>query len=101
MHTVTFENLPNAVAHLTREVADLKSLLQRHQNYPETSSELLTINQAAEFLSLAKPTIYGLVSRREIPFMKKSKRLYFDRDALKKWVAEGKKTTRKEIAEQV
>lgn len=52
--------------------------------------ELLTIEQAAEFLSLTKPTIYTMVSSGIIPSMKRSKRLYFYREDLTNYIKRGR-----------
>ena len=41
--------------------------------------DLLTVQQAAKFLSLAVSTIYSMVSRGELPCMKRTKRIYFSR----------------------
>lgn len=62
---------------------------------------ILTVDEAADFLRLAKQTIYQLVSARDIPFSKRGKRLYFQRHELEQWIAEGRKQTRKEISEEV
>ncbi|GAA4295711.1 helix-turn-helix domain-containing protein [Nibribacter koreensis] len=53
--------------------------------------ELLTIEQAAQMLGLAKSTIYVLTSRQEIPCFKKSRRLYFRRSELLTWVEAGRR----------
>ncbi len=45
-------------------------------SHPETD-QLLTIQQAAEFLKLSVPTLYGLVSKSQLPVSKRGKRLYF------------------------
>lgn len=70
------------------------------KNIAEASQqdELLTIQQAAEILKLSVPTIYGLVSRTEIPHAKKGKRLYFSKQELLDWVQSGRKKTNAEIA---
>lgn len=60
--------------------------------------ELLTVKQAADFLSLSIPTVYGLVSKRELPVYKQSKRLYFSKEELIQWIKSGRKKTNKEIA---
>jgi excisionase family DNA binding protein len=60
--------------------------------------ELLTIEQAADFLALTKPTLYAYVSRGEIPHMKRSKRLYFSREDLMNYVKRGRRKTNAEIA---
>lgn len=58
---------------------------------------LLTIQQAAEYLKLSVPTIYGLVSRSEIPVSKKTKRLYFSRKDLTDWIKKGRRKTIDEV----
>lgn len=53
---------------------------------------------ALELTGLAKPTIYSLCSRREIPHSKTRKRLYFSRKELIDWISNGKRKTQAEIA---
>ena len=62
------------------------------------TNQLLTISQAAEFLSLSVATVYGLVSRSVIPCMKKGKRLYFSKDEITDWIKTGKKKTISELS---
>ena len=52
--SLTFEKLPEAVTMLTKEVSELKRLLIEKQEQPTTDQpeQLLTIQEAAEFLSL-------------------------------------------------
>ena len=98
--SISFENLPEAVGQLVEKVNSIESLLQKLQfesKQPE-HSELLTIQQAAEIIKLSVPTIYGLVSRMEIPYSKKGKRLYFSKQELLEWVKAGRKKTNAEIA---
>ena len=64
---------------------------------PAPVKDLLTITEAADFLNLAKPTIYGLVSQSKIPCMKKGKKLYFSRIELLSWLQEGKRKTVAEL----
>lgn len=66
----------------------------------EEADQLLTIDEAAEFIKLSKPTVYSLVSRKEIPHSKKGKRLYFSKQELKDWINSGRKKTNAEIAEE-
>ena len=53
--------------------------------------EFLDIKQAAAFLNLATPTIYAMCSRREIPHLKRLKKLYFRKFDLEKWLEEGRR----------
>ena len=52
--------------------------------------KLLTIKEACEFLNLAQQTLYGFTSQRKIPFIKKGKKLYFNRIDLEKWLNQDK-----------
>ncbi|RYU94342.1 helix-turn-helix domain-containing protein [Emticicia agri] len=68
----------SAVSHAVQQI----SIPQKVDPLPE----FLTIEQASEFLNLAKPTLYSLVSRREIPFLKRSKKLYFLKEDIINWL---------------
>jgi excisionase family DNA binding protein len=58
------------------------------------SDEVLTVQQAAEFLDLTTQTVYGLVSDRKIPFSKPTgSRLYFSRLDLVDWLKSKKTIT--------
>ena len=79
---------------------ELERFFAEQQSAPtQTKQNILTVEEAASFLKLAKQTVYQLVSARDIPFSKKGKRLYFQRHELEQWIAEGRKQTRKEISE--
>ena len=98
---LTFDKLPEAVTMLTKEVSELKRLFIERQETPtEQPEQLLSIQQAAEFLSLSVPTLYSKVSRGELPVMKRSKRLYFSRTELMEYIKEGRKKTNAEIEQE-
>ncbi len=67
----------------------------------EKESEVLTVDEAAEFLNLARQTLYGLTSKRAVPFYKKNKRLYFKKIELLAWVEEGKKKMQREFDDEI
>jgi excisionase family DNA binding protein len=96
MSEVSFENLPQAVSKLSFQLANVERLLSNLISQPEID-QLLTIKQAGEFVKLTPPTIYGLVSRNEIPYSKKGKRLYFSKQQLFDWIQQGRKKTISEI----
>lgn len=99
---LTFNDLPNAVKMLTKEVSELKRLLIEKQEHPPTEQpeQLLTIQEAAEFLSLAVPTMYSKVSKGELPVMKQGKRLYFSSTELMEYIKEGRKKSNAEIEQE-
>ena len=59
-------------------------------NQAADSDQLLTVEQAAEFLHLSVPTLYAKVCQRAIPHMKRSKRLYFSKQELKSYINDGR-----------
>lgn len=99
---LTFDKLPEAVTMLTKEVSELKRLLIEKQEQPTTDQpeQLLTIQEAAEFLSLTVPTMYSKVSKGELPVMKRSKRLYFSRTELLDYLKDGRKKSNAEIEQE-
>ena len=66
----------------------------------EQPEQLLTIQEAAEFLSLSVPTMYSKVSKGELPVMKRSKRLYFSKAELMEYVKAGRKKSNAEIEQE-
>jgi excisionase family DNA binding protein len=98
---LTFEQLPEAVTMLSKEINEIKKLLTLKQEMQQPATEprdqLLTIQEAAEFLNLSVATIYSKVSKCEIPVMKRSKRLYFSRTELTEYIKEGRQKTVAEI----
>lgn len=97
--TLTFDQLPNAVTKLTQEVNELKNLLlQKQDQQPaEPTEQLLTVQEAADFLTLSVPTIYSKVSRGELPVMKRSKRLYFSNIELMEYIKNGRRKSKEDI----
>lgn len=63
--------------------------------------EILTIDEAARFVKLAKQTCYQLCSSKAIPHYKKNKRLYFKKSELLKWLEEGKQEVQDEDDNEV
>jgi len=68
------------------------------ENAPE---KYKNISQAAQFLNLAVPTLYTMVSKKQIKFYKRTKRLYFLESDLLEFIRIGKKKSISEIEEEV
>jgi excisionase family DNA binding protein len=100
MDAISFNDLPNAVLKIFDKLSNIEQLLLATNNTSAPDAdELLTVQQAAELLKLSVPTIYGLVSKAEIPVNKRGKRLYFSKGELTAWVKEGRKKTLTELQE--
>jgi excisionase family DNA binding protein len=84
-----------------RVTANILKAVRNEQPNTEQTEQLLTIQEAAEFLKLTVPTLYSKVSKGELPVMKRSKRLYFSRTELLEYLKEGRKKTNAEIKQEV
>ena len=91
----TNENLPNPFQQLYDKICSLErkvDALTNERNLTKEKSpgdELMTVETAADYLSMSRSNIYQLTSRFEIPFMKRGKRLYFKKEELRQWLEEG------------
>ena len=100
MENLTLELLPNAVSQLSAKLDRIERLLIDEKAELKLPESLLTIEQAAEFLTLSKATIYSKVSRNELPFMKRDKRLYFSQAELMDYIKEGRHKTVSEMEQE-
>jgi len=92
------EQLSNIIQCSVRKV--LKETPTQTVESTEQTEQLLTIKEAAEFLSLTVPTMYSKVSKGELPVMKRSKRLYFSRTELLDYLKHGRKKSNAEIEQE-
>lgn len=98
VNEISFENLPKAVAHLTNEIAEIKSMVQNAKISESKEKRIpIGIEDVCKIIGKAKPTIYTLVRQRKIPCYKNGKKLYFFEDELLEWISKGKKKTLLEI----
>ena len=87
-------------------ITDCVNSCLRHyspQQVKSESSDLLDIKGASQYLGISADGLYGKIHDRTIPFIKRKgvKKIYFSREALLKWLNEGKQATRVEIKDQV
>ena len=67
--------------------------LLESSKHEKQKNKLLNVQEAANFLNLAKSTIYSKVSKGELPHMKRGKRLYFSQEELTAYIKSGKVKT--------
>ncbi len=59
--------------------------------------EYLSIEDVSKMLNLAIPSIYGLVHRKQIPYIKRGKKLIFEKTKIEEWLKNGRRKTKEEI----
>ncbi len=103
---ITFEDLPDAVLHLLRDVADIKNHLLNQAATPaepaspEIENELLTVTDVCKKLNISKGAIYNLTSKRGIPHFKRGGRIYFDRSEVDEWIHHDRRKTIKQLQDE-
>ena len=95
---ITHNDLPEAISEVLKRISRIEEIIAT-PSAPEQGDELLNAKQAAEFIQKALPTLYGLVSKRKIPHLKKGKHLMFYRSELMEYLNSGRrKTGQEEVA---
>ena len=93
-------NIDDFISDVANEVVKKINLNVTQQLQPTETDELLTVQDTAKFLSLAVPTVYALISKGELPVMKRSKRCYFSKVELINYLKQGRQKTVVEIAKE-
>jgi excisionase family DNA binding protein len=101
MQAVTITQITPEELELLIENSIRKILSAQQPPKESEGDELLTAKEAATFLSLTVPTLYGKVHNREIPNSKQGKRLYFSKLQLIAWVQSGRRQTSSELDAKV
>ncbi len=81
-------------------IENLLKTVMKNDNGTVTITEVLNLNQAAEYVSLSKSAIYKKTSERNIPHFKNGKKLYFKRSELDGWLTQYRINTNAEIEQQ-
>ncbi len=69
---------------IQNELKEIKELLLKQSIQQK---EILTIEEAAEFLNLSKSCLYKMTSNKEIPHYKpRGKKIYLKREELEQWI---------------
>jgi excisionase family DNA binding protein len=95
-----FEVIESRLNNIETILRDIKNRPKEQGSCFETD-ELLTVQDTAKFLSLSVPTVYSLISKGELPVMKRSKRCYFSKIELINYLQQGRRKTIAETANEV
>ena len=79
----------------------MKESLHMQEQSNEKEDDFMTIQEAAKFLSLAVPSVYGLVYQRKIPHIKRGKRLIFEKKQIIEWLRSARQNTKDTTATMV
>jgi len=100
MQNSTNNDLPDAVAQIFQRLTNIEQhLLGLKIEDPELNAKWLDLNGLINYdpEKRSKPTFYGYVHERSIPFHKRGKKLLFLKSEIDDWLKEGRRKTRTEI----
>jgi excisionase family DNA binding protein len=81
-----------------QKLNEIEALLKKQY---ALTKEILTLEEAADYLSLSKSALYKLTSRREISFYNPGgKKIYFKKTELENWIISKRIASNDEIQEQ-
>ncbi|PXY02484.1 DNA-binding protein [Marinifilum breve] len=98
---LTFEKLPLAVAHLIKEVNELKLLIESDKKATPQERKPIGIDKASKLILKSRSTIYEYARKGLIPCYKTGRRLYFYEDELIAWINNGKRKTHAELLDEI
>ena len=74
-----------------------KVLSEITENQQTDKNDLINLDEAAKFLSVARATMYGYVYKKVLPFRKRRGRVYFSKSELLEWVNASRRPSKDEI----
>ncbi len=92
---ITREQLSEIISAAVEEGVQ-RALSLRSEAAASGDEDLLDAGQAASLLRLTIRSVYNKTSQRELPFMKRGRKIYFSRRELLDWMSEGRCRTRTE-----
>lgn len=96
---LTHNDLPKAMQELLQLSKEMNQRLQALEHF-KPEEELLSIEEASEFLKKTKQTLYRYSCKGTIPACRRGGRLYFEKKDLLTWIRDGKKPTESSILEE-
>ena len=75
--------------HKNSEITGTIQALKSLEKTSKMQKEILTIEEAAEFLQLSKRSLYKLLSQGKLPGRKILNKWRFERESLKRWLNKG------------
>ena len=74
----------------------IEEKLNRLEQNKAEQEELMDIETLGKYINYQKSSIYGLVQKNKIPYIKRGK-LFFEKGEIDKWLISGRKVTIDEI----
>ena len=94
---IRFEQTQQDVAEVKKDLKELKALYLQKAETKVEDDDPKSIDEIEIMTGFAKPTLYGYVRKKEMPYHKKNGRLFFFRSEVIEWIKQGRQKTNLEI----
>ena len=90
----------NKEANLSKQVAELQGRVQSLEQLLHQGKDVLTLEEAAKFMGIARSSLYKMTHEQTIPFYKPNgKMIFFEKSDLA-WVRKNRVSSEAEISEE-
>lgn len=83
---VLIELTPDQLQRLLNLLEKADSDSNQTSNNYSNQNELMRVPELSKLTGWANPTIYAMTSKNEIPFIKKGKSIFFEREKIMSWL---------------
>ena len=95
--TIEKDELEDIVSRAVETALTQSGFVREQDNDSGDLNELVMRSpDVCKYLKMKLSTLYQLTHKKEIPFNKKGKTMYFKKDEIDKWVSEGRQETKYE-----
>ena len=98
---MTQQNSVQKDTQMTKLIADLQKRVETLEDMLEAGKEVLTVEEAAKFIGMARSSLYKMTSDQTIPFYRPNgKMIFFEKTDLLSWIRKNRVSSREEIEEE-
>ncbi|MBO5600721.1 MAG: helix-turn-helix domain-containing protein [Candidatus Methanomethylophilus sp.] len=98
---MTQQNSVQKDTQMTKLIADLQKRVETLEDMLEAGKEVLTVEEAAKFMGMARSSLYKMTSDQTIPFYRPNgKMIFFEKTDILSWIRKNRVSSREEIEEE-
>ena len=86
---------------LAKYVAELEKRVRNLEDKFDSGKEVLTLQEAAQYMGIARSSLYKMTSNQTIPFYRPNgKLIFFEKDDILSWIRRNRVCSTEEIEEE-
>ena len=98
---MTQQNSVQKDTQMTKLIAELQKRVETLEDMLEAGKEVLTVEEAAKFMGMARSSLYKMTSDQTIPFYRPNgKMIFFEKSDILSWIRKNRVSSREEIEEE-